>query len=210
MCDERWGELAEAFTEIEPDGGKPQTAKDARELWGKVFRTNPGEAVRKRHCAGCQWLKSCGGYLFCSYMMDTSTRRPCPPGPGCTVKQTPPGWSYPKGYHKWLAEQDGKHGRKTAKPTPKTQTFQRLYARKLHDWHYHTDDIAEIVGMNPGFLRALIARENWKGGQKWRVKTRRDGFTIAREKEHYLQAKAEWEQANGITSDDENDENGTE
>ena len=209
MCEERWGSVAEAFTEIEPDGGRPQTAKEAKELWSNTLRTNPLEAARMRHCAGCQWLKSCGGYLCCSYLIDTESRRPCPPGPGCVVKQTPPGWRYPKGYAGWCAELDKQHGKGAVKLTPKTQTFQRMYARQLHDQRYHTGDIAEIVGMKPDFLRSLIARENWKGGQRWRVKTRRDGFAIAREKEHYLQAKAEWEKANGIRSSDD-DENGTE
>ena len=203
MCEERWGSVAEAFTEIEPDGGRPQTAKEAKELWSNTLRTNPLEAARMRHCAGCQWLKSCGGYLCCSYLMDTESRRPCPPGPGCVVKKTPPGWRYPKGFSAWCAELDKKHGTAASKLTPKTQTFQRMYARQLHDWRYHTDDIAEIVGMKPDFLRALIARENWKGGLKWRVKTRRDGFSIAREKEHYLKAKAEWEKENGIISNDD-------
>lgn len=209
MCEERWGSVAEAFTEIEPDGGRPQTAKEAKELWSNTLRTNPLEAARMRHCAGCQWLKSCGGYLCCSYLIDTESRRPCPPGPCCVVKQTPPGWRYPKGYAGWCAELDKQHGKGAVKLTPKTQSFQRMYARQLHDLRYHTWDIAEIVGMKPDFLRSLIARENWKGGQRWRVKTRRDGFAIAREKEHYQQAKAEWEKANGIRSSDD-DENGTE
>ena len=40
-----------------------------------------------RYCVGCQYLKKITDDIyFCSYMLDTDKRRPCPPGRGCTVR----------------------------------------------------------------------------------------------------------------------------
>lgn len=201
MCEEKWGAVAVACDDGDPDGGRPQTAKEAKELWENTFRTLPAEARRMRHCCGCQWLKSCGAYLCCSHILDTDRKRPCPPGPNCTAKKTPPGWKYPKGYADWCAEMDRKHGKKLQQCKTKQQSFQRIYARQLHDQHWHTEDIAAVVGMEVLALRGLIARENWKHGEKWRATQHRDGFTVMLERERYKAAKAKYEQENGITSE---------
>lgn len=43
----------------------------------------------KNYCNGCIYASSMGdGYIICNYFLQTSIRRPCPAGEGCTVKQT--------------------------------------------------------------------------------------------------------------------------
>ena len=53
-----------------------------------------------RHCKGCVYLSYLNNshYLYCSYILKTGKRRPCPAGTGCTVKQTGSkvnAWAYP-------------------------------------------------------------------------------------------------------------------
>lgn len=43
MTEERWGAVAEACTEIEPDGARPQTATEASELWRTAYRLGATE-----------------------------------------------------------------------------------------------------------------------------------------------------------------------
>lgn len=38
-------------------------------------------------CKGCIYLGTTGPYLTCDYMLIAGPRRPCPRGPGCTVKE---------------------------------------------------------------------------------------------------------------------------
>lgn len=203
---DKWGSVAVACDEGDPEGCRPQTAKEARELWENTARTIPTEAERMRHCCGCVWLKTCGSNLCCSHILDTDKKRPCPPGPGCTAKRTPPGWKYPAGYAAWCAEIDRKRG-KTIKPRSKQPDFQRIYARELHDRHVHTDDIAAIVGLSSVTIRGLIARENWKGAGKWRVLKRMDGFTVMIERERYQEAKAKWDAEHGIKDSNDDERN---
>ena len=200
MCDERWGAVAEASTEIEPDGGRPQTAKEATDLWRNTLRTDPTEAVRMRHCCGCQWLKSCGRSLSCSYLLDTGEKRPCPPGPNCGAKKTPPGFRYPQGYAEWCAGYDRKYG--AAPRKKRREDFTLAYARQLYDRKYSSADIAEIVGMDVIKLRGYATRRNWKMGDKSRVKSR--ASDLSEEKAAFQRAKSEWEKINGIA--DENEE----
>ena len=47
----------------------------------------PGSA---RYCAGCVHFKplsNTGTQRACHYILDTGHRRPCLPGPGCTVRE---------------------------------------------------------------------------------------------------------------------------
>ncbi len=41
-------------------------------------------------CRGCQYFNvlSDGTTKLCEYILQTGRRRPCPPGRGCTVKET--------------------------------------------------------------------------------------------------------------------------
>lgn len=40
-----------------------------------------------KHCDGCKYYsKITGAIYYCTYLMQTDRRRPCPPGKGCTVK----------------------------------------------------------------------------------------------------------------------------
>lgn len=203
MTEERWGTVAEACTEIEPDGARPQTATEASELWRTAYRTNVPEAIRMRHCCGCQWLKICGKCLYCSYMMDTGDRRPCPPGHGCKVKQTPPGWKYPRGYVAWCKKMDDEYGAKNAK-RKKKEDFALIYARQLYGARYHSADIAEIVGIPVLVLRGYAYRGNWKSGDKSRVRSRIGD--LSGEKELYKRAKEEWERANKHTEEGSNED----
>lgn len=201
MTEERWGTVAEACTEIEPDGERPQTATEALSLWKNTFRTDQNEAIRVRHCCGCQWLKTCGQYLCCSYLMDTGTKRPGPPGHGCKVKQTPPGWKYPAGYAEWCKQIDQKYGKQNKKPK-KSEDFALIYARQLYDAKYHSADIAEIVGIPVLKLRNYATAGRWKKGDKSRVHTRIGD--LSGEKELYRRARAEWERLHkGRNNDDE-------
>ena len=188
--DERWGTIAEACTETEPDGDKPQTAKEALSLWKNTMRSDPTEAIRVRHCCGCQWLKSCGQFLYCSYLLDTGTKRPGPAGHGCTVKQTPAGWEYPSGYAEWCRAMDREYGKRNKKPK-KSEDFALIYARQLYDAKYHSADIAEIVGIPVLKLRNYATAGKWKKGDKSRVHTRIGD--LSGEKELYRRARAEWE-----------------
>ena len=45
-------------------------------------------AKRTDPCAGCVYQVKAGGYLVCDYISITGSRRPCPFGAGCTVKET--------------------------------------------------------------------------------------------------------------------------
>lgn len=193
MTDERWGTVAEDFTEIEPDGGKPQTAKEALSLWNNMLRSDINEAIRVRHCCGCQWLKACGRFLCCSYLMDTGNKRPGPPGSGCTVKQTPPGWEYPAGYDDWCKKLDKQYGKDNKKPK-KFEDFSIIYAKQLYDARYHSEDIAEIVGVPVLSIRGYATRYKWKNGDKSRIRTRIGD--LSGEKELYRKARAEWEKQN--------------
>ena len=41
-----------------------------------------------RHCLGCKYYCSIYPELYyCSYLIQTDKRRPCPPGKDCTVKE---------------------------------------------------------------------------------------------------------------------------
>jgi hypothetical protein len=45
------------------------------------------EKVVDKHCRGCAYLKLIyDDVRYCSYLLDTDKRRPCPAGKGCTVK----------------------------------------------------------------------------------------------------------------------------
>lgn len=41
-----------------------------------------------RACKGCIYLGSAGDLCSCDYIFKVGKRRPCPPGKGCTVKET--------------------------------------------------------------------------------------------------------------------------
>lgn len=42
-----------------------------------------------KYCHGCKYYRMITDDLrYCSYILDENKRRPCPPGKGCTVKQT--------------------------------------------------------------------------------------------------------------------------
>lgn len=48
---------------------------------------NRTESVCDKHCIGCVYFSNInGGTSYCSYLLDTEIRRPCPAGKGCTVK----------------------------------------------------------------------------------------------------------------------------
>ncbi len=42
--------------------------------------------MAKNYCDDCIYYKAITSERFCSYLLDTDKRRPCPPGEGCTVK----------------------------------------------------------------------------------------------------------------------------
>ena len=44
--------------------------------------------VRNPACAGCAYAGMAGHWPICAYILIEGQRRPCPPGPGCTVKRT--------------------------------------------------------------------------------------------------------------------------
>lgn len=45
--------------------------------------------IYDRACKGCTYLIFLGGYMgCCNYIFKVGQRRPCPPGKGCTVKET--------------------------------------------------------------------------------------------------------------------------
>lgn len=41
-----------------------------------------------KHCKGCIHLGKVASLPCCNYIFDTGKCRPCPPGEGCTVKET--------------------------------------------------------------------------------------------------------------------------
>lgn len=188
-----WGSVAEASTDAEPDSGRPQTAKQAKELWNYIKSRNALEAERMRYCCGCVWLKSCGAFLCCSHLLDTGKRRPCPPGKDCTEKRTPDGWKYPKNYAEWCAEADRKRNDQN-KRKKRHDTFQWQYAKQLYLARYHAADIAEICGLNVKRIREAATTERWKNGETWRVKKRLPD--LSGEKELYQREKEAWERQN--------------
>lgn len=46
------------------------------------------ELERIKPCQGCAYLGEAGHYGCCNYIFCTGKRRPCPPGKGCTAKNT--------------------------------------------------------------------------------------------------------------------------
>lgn len=199
MCEEKWGAVAAACDDGDPEGERPQTAKDAAKLWKAWFRVNSLEAARMRHCCGCVWLKQCGNYLSCSCIFGTGESRKCKTGPSCTKKQTPPGWSYPKGYDEWCAEMDRKYGTDNRKHPRNRTSFPLIYARELYEANYPTREITEITGLSVGVLQYHARTENWnkRNGKKYKA----TGRDLTGEKEAYRRRKEEYER-----KQDDNDE----
>lgn len=190
MSEERWGTIAVACDEGDPEEIKPQTAAEATRLW-KYWRFNGSlEAERMRHCCGCQWLKQCGANLYCSHLLDTDERRGCPPGSSCAKKQTPPGWKYPKGYAEWCAELDKKYGRSNEKAKEKQIPIEWTVAQELYEAHYATSEIAEITGLSPNRIRERACYHNWK--KENRGNLRASGRDLTEEKEAFRRRKEEF------------------
>ena len=190
MSEERWGAVAVACDEGDPEDSRPQTAAEAARLW-KYWRNNGKlEAERMRHCCGCQWLKQCGANLFCSHFLDTDERRGCPPGSSCEKKQTPPGWEYPKGYAEWCAELDQKYGATNEKRKSKRNSIEWSVAQELYEAHYATSEIADITGLSPKRIRERACYHNWK--KENRGKIRASGRDLTEEKEAFRRRKEEF------------------
>ena len=195
MCDEKWGAVAVACDEGDPEGGKPLDAKEAMRLWKRWRRNGSNEPERMRHCCGCQWLKECGANLYCSRFLDTGERRNGPPGPTCKAKKTPPGWNYPDGYAEWCAKLDEKHGRQNEKAKKPKIPFAIQYAKELWDADYPAQEIAEIVGMTYRQLYYHVVFYGWgnRNGKRYRAK----GRDLSGEKEVYRRRKEEYDKLNG-------------
>ena len=196
MCEEKWGAVAVACDDGDPEGGKPLSAREAARLWEYWRGKFSSEPERMRHCCGCQWLKDCGANLYCSRYLDTGKRRNSPPGASCTVKKTPPGWKYPADYAEWCAALDEKYGRhdenrQRAKKIP----FALQYAKELWDANYPSQEIMEITGITYAQIRRRVQFSNWsdRGGKRYRA----TGRDLSGEKEVYRRRKEEYDKLNG-------------
>ena len=196
MCDEKWGAVAVACDDGDPEENRPQTAAEAAKLWRKWRYNGSLEAERMRHCCGCQWLKQCGTNLYCSHLLATDKRRGCPPGSSCERKQTPPGWKYPRGYKEWCADLDRQYGRLNVKKKKKTP-FALVFARELYEAEYATLDISEITGLTTGVIQYHAQTEKWHDGH--RKKIRKTGRDLTGEKEAFRRRKEQYERDDSDT-----------
>lgn len=86
-------------------------------------------------CRGCIYLGRAGNTPICEYILKTEHRRPCPPGAGCTVKQTEGGLN-----------------------DMKTKTWDEAQARQLFAEGKSDMEVAEMVGTSRAAVRAWKRR----------------------------------------------------
>lgn len=145
------------------------TAEAAELIWNnRAFKVRE-IAERFRYCRGCIYLRTCGSWFACYYLLTNDKKRPCPPGKHCKVRQYPPGYTVPKEHLEWCKKIDAEEKERAKNSgTPKAAKRKGVapywdteYAKGLYMRGFSLREICEIVGVRPNTLAAYMNHNHW-------------------------------------------------
>jgi hypothetical protein len=145
------------------------TAEDAELIWNNRAAKVKEIAERFRYCRGCVYLRTCGSWFACTYLLTNDKKRPCPPGKRCKVREYPPGYTVPKEHLEWCKKVDREEkerlsavsGEKPKRKRGKDPTWDTEYAKQLYQRGFSLREICEIMGLNKNTLSSFMNNNGW-------------------------------------------------
>lgn len=195
---DRWI-LQEEIPSSEPDipDSAEITAKIAEKLWNnRAFKTRQ-IAEKFRYCRGCIYLRTCGSWFACTYLLKEDKKRPCSFGKDCEVRQYPDGYTVPKSHIAWCKKVDLEEDERARKANMKggerkkrhQANWDTEYAKELYVRGFSVREICEIVGVKFNTLSSYMHHNHWASdiyGEKRRVFPKASKEVILAEREKFL------------------------